>query len=207
MRVRVPSPLTSRDPRGAGLLARAGLALVALAALGCPSQPGPSASPSPAASSTPDSRRAEAKAAAQALGRALKARLSEAIQAGGVPEGISACKLAAPEITANEGRGSGLKIGRTSFKLRNPANSPPDWALSDVAGRVESPTFSTAPDGTLQALLPIRLEGLCLSCHGPEADLTPEVRAALARDYPEDRATGFASGDLRGWFWIEVPSK
>jgi hypothetical protein len=28
---------------------------------------------------------------------------------------------------------------------------------------------------------------------------------ALAARYPDDRATGFAPGDLRGWFWVEVP--
>jgi hypothetical protein len=29
--------------------------------------------------------------------------------------------------------------------------------------------------------------------------------AALAGAYPQDRATGFAPGDLRGWMWAEVP--
>jgi len=27
----------------------------------------------------------------------------------------------------------------------------------------------------------------------------------LAAKYPMDQATGFKEGDLRGWFWIEVP--
>jgi hypothetical protein len=28
----------------------------------------------------------------------------------------------------------------------------------------------------------------------------------LAKTYPGDRATGFAAGELRGWFWLEIPA-
>jgi hypothetical protein len=31
------------------------------------------------------------------------------------------------------------------------------------------------------------------------------VTAAHAAKYPKDQATGFKEGDLRGWFWVEVP--
>jgi hypothetical protein len=37
---------------------------------------------------------------------------------------------------------------------------------------------------------------MCLQCHG-EA-LAPEVTQALAARYPDDRATGFREGQLRG---------
>ena len=33
-----------------------------------------------------------------------------------------------------------------------------------------------------------------------------EVREALATHYPADQATGFQTGDLRGWFWVTVPA-
>ncbi|MEM1451902.1 MAG: hypothetical protein AAF726_11860 [Planctomycetota bacterium] len=32
------------------------------------------------------------------------------------------------------------------------------------------------------------------------------VGKALARAYPDDLATGYTEGDVRGWFWVEVPS-
>ena len=51
----------------------------------------------------------------------------------------------------------------------------------------------------------IRLKAQCLKCHGPKEQILPEVRDALARDYPKDQATGFQEGDLRGWFWLSVP--
>jgi len=47
----------------------------------------------------------------------------------------------------------------------------------------------------------------CVVCHGDPAQIPDAVLAALAARYPDDRATGFAEGDLRGWFWVEVPAR
>jgi hypothetical protein len=41
-------------------------------------------------------------------------------------------------------------------------------------------------------------------CHGPKEQLIPEVKEQLAKLYPEDSATGFSEGELRGWFWVEL---
>ena len=46
---------------------------------------------------------------------------------------------------------------------------------------------------------------MCDSCHGPADRIDPAVQAMLAVRYPGDRATGFVEGQLRGWFWVEVP--
>ena len=43
----------------------------------------------------------------------------------------------------------------------------------------------------------------CLTCHGaPE----PALNAEILRLYPQDRATGFAPGDLRGAFTVSMPA-
>jgi hypothetical protein len=31
-----------------------------------------------------------------------------------------------------------------------------------------------------------------------------DVKEKLATFYPQDQATGFSAGELRGWFWIEL---
>nr|MCU0872718.1 DUF3365 domain-containing protein [Pirellulaceae bacterium] len=46
----------------------------------------------------------------------------------------------------------------------------------------------------------------CMLCHGPKDQILTEVREALATHYPADQATGFQTGDLRGWFWVTVPA-
>jgi hypothetical protein len=46
---------------------------------------------------------------------------------------------------------------------------------------------------------------VCTTCHG--ATVAPDVAAAIAARYPEDRATGFSPGDLRGAFSIAWTGK
>ena len=49
----------------------------------------------------------------------------------------------------------------------------------------------------------IPTQEICLQCHGE--NLHGEVVEQLANHYPHDQATGFAVGDIRGAFTIEVP--
>jgi hypothetical protein len=149
--------------------------------------------------------RARAEAARSALFTKLSARLQEVMKADGPVAAIRVCKAEAPALAAEVGRHQGVRIGRTSWKLRSPGNRVPAWAVAAVADRAAEPVFQAAPGGGLRALLPIRLMKGCLACHGDAAALAPGVAEALARDYPEDRATGFKEGELRGWFWVEVP--
>ena len=46
----------------------------------------------------------------------------------------------------------------------------------------------------------IPTKGVCLSCHGEQ--LSPDVAEKIQKQYPEDQATGFKSGDIRGAFTI-----
>lgn len=135
----------------------------------------------------------------------LFTRLQQAF-AKGPGEAIAECKLAAPEIAEAVSSEKTLKIGRTSHKLRNPANVPPSWAAPYVEERHAEPVWLTHPDGRLAGLLPIRVMGLCLRCHGDKASIEEPILEALAEGYPGDNATGFQKGDLRGWFWLEIPA-
>ena len=105
------------------------------------------------------------------------------------------------------GAEKGLRIGRTSFKLRNPKNQPPEWASTLVAAKTTQPTTLVHSDGRLATLLPIHVKTQCLMCHGRDENIPDEVKSALKKHYPADAATGFAEGDLRGWFWVEVPAR
>jgi hypothetical protein len=111
----------------------------------------------------------------------------------------------APTVAAQISEQYGLKIGRTSHKLRNPANAPPEWARGSVADQVADPTFLAGPNGEMGALLPIRLKAECQMCHGPAEMIDDEVQTAISEAYPEDEAVGFGEDDLRGWFWVETP--
>ncbi|MDY0022433.1 c-type heme family protein, partial [Arenimonas caeni] len=61
------------------------------------------------------------------------------------------------------------------------------------------------PEGvSLRLARGIRVEAACLMCHGD--NIAPPIAERLAALYPEDGATGFLEGDLRGLVWVEVPT-
>lgn len=136
-----------------------------------------------------------------ALGEAMAKPAPE----GGAAGAIGVCKEQAPKIAQAVAREKGVMIGRTSAKLRNPANAAPVWAASLLADQPADARLAANTDGSLGVTLPIKLAASCLACHGNPDTIDPAVKAAIAAKYPKDQATGFKEGDLRGWFWVEVP--
>ncbi len=143
--------------------------------------------------------------ATNALASEMMGELTAALDSGSADQAIGVCKTIAPSVAAQISGQFGLEIGRTSHKLRNPNNLPPEWAEVFVRDVVEQPTYVVGPGGELGALLPIRLKAECQMCHGPAEMIDDDVMAAVSAEYPADQAVGFAEGDLRGWFWIETP--
>ncbi len=181
----------------------------------CPSTPPASSTPAAQVSWTPvgedpldeqtNAQRARAFDARTAMESALKAKLMGSIQADGPQGAIEVCSTSAPEIASQISAEYGVSIGRTSFKLRNETNTPPIWIESVVETRQDEPSTFIGSDGTLAAAYPIKIAAACLICHGQPEAIADEVRASIEAIYPNDQATGFALGDLRGWFWVEVP--
>jgi hypothetical protein len=131
--------------------------------------------------------------------------LERALDAGDPAEAVRVCKIRARAITAYVGDQFGLAMGRTSHKLRNPDNVPPEWARDLVTAMSPEPVYLAGPAGELGALLPIRLKAECQMCHGPPETIDEQVQATLDAEYPNDQGIGFGEGDLRGWIWVEVP--
>jgi hypothetical protein len=138
----------------------------------------------------------------QRMQQALVAALAQ-----GPAAAIDACRIEAPKIAA-EISASGVRVGRTSHKLRNPANAPAPWMqplleayLADPADR--APRAVDLGDGRIGYVEPIAVQPLCLACHGET--LAPDVAARIDALYPADRARGFREGDLRGLVWAELP--
>lgn len=139
------------------------------------------------------------------LSAALGEAMAKPAPEGGAAGAISVCKDQAPKIAQAIAREKGVMIGRTSAKLRNPANAAPVWAASLLADQPAEAKLAANTDGSLGVTLPIKLAANCLACHGSPETIDPAVKAALTAKYPKDEATGFREGDLRGWFWVEVP--
>lgn len=143
---------------------------------------------------------------------ALLRELTTALDRGGPAFAIQACHIDVIGVTQRIGREKGIAAGRTSDRLRSPTNAPRTWAAPLVkanAGRLARDVDGFAVDlgDAVGVLRPIAQRPMCASCHGPAETMTPIVRAALRDRYPVDRATGFTEGEIRGWFWVEVPKK
>jgi len=147
----------------------------------------------------------KATAARDAMFGQLMQALASEISTSGLAGAIGVCREVAPQIAESVSQQEGVSIGRTSWKLRNPHNAAPGWAEGLLGERPEEPRVALGPEGELGVTLPVRVMGLCLRCHGAAESIPADVRGALEAHYPEDRATGFAEGDLRGWFWVVVP--
>jgi len=181
--------------------------LVALAMLAPPAQ---AEEPPP----TDEARLATARAAVKGLGETLKEQLVAAIKAGGPIAAVAVCRTIAPAISEDKSRTYGIKVGRTALKVRNRDNAPDAFerrVLEEFVRRIDS---GADPAGLEHAemvteggetlfrymkAIPTAAEP-CLACHGPS--LKPELRAEILRLYPDDQATAFSVGDLRGAFTV-----
>jgi hypothetical protein len=177
------------------LLAAAGVAVLGVVAL----RAGTAAAPEP-----------QWAEEAQAALRPFKQRLMAALQDGlaqGPEAAIDACRVEAPGIAASLASPT-LAVGRTSHRLRNPDNAPKPWLRPILEEFRSAPPgaggFRTVRlgGGRVGYAEPIYVQPLCLTCHG--TDLAPSVAERIRAAYPDDEATGFALGEFRGLFWVEL---
>jgi hypothetical protein len=144
--------------------------------------------------------------------RPLKSSLQVAMLNGlaeGPESAIAVCREKAPELAA-KASSDGVRVGRTSHKLRNPANAPKPWMLPllnayQAAPGDTTPKVVALEGGGVGYVEPIYVRALCVGCHG--APLAPSVTETIADLYPEDQATGYKTGDFRGIFWVEFDAE
>ncbi len=154
---------------------------------------------------------AEAKGIIKEFFGNLKGELEKAMQAGGPTQAILTCKGRAPIIADESSKKSGWDVGRTSLKLRSPANAPDPWERQvleqfaarkakgeDLANMDYSEVVTENGKKTFRYMKAIPVQDLCITCHG--TNLKPDVVASLKKLYPTDQATGYKVGDLRGAF-------
>jgi hypothetical protein len=138
--------------------------------------------------------------------------LSDAIARRGPTGGFGFCHLDATTIIQRIGGKGGTVAGRTSDRLRNPANAPRAWAAPFVAAHAGQRAatvdgFVVDLGDRIGVLRPIAEQAMCASCHGEQEQLAPGVDLVRRQRYPADRAVGFGDGEIRGWFWVETAKR
>jgi len=160
----------------------------------------------------------EARRLADELGDKIRGLLFQELQRGGPASAVRVCSEVAQEITREFNRHTGHHARRVSARVRNPQNLP-DGYERHVLARMEMEirqkqlakeyiaVIDEENEKVLRYMRPLMVAPLCLNCHGPKETMTPEVKRMLAERYPEDQATGFQDGDLRGAISVKISLK
>jgi hypothetical protein len=143
----------------------------------------------------------------------LQTQLKAAIASEGAAGAVDICSQVAPAIAAELSEESGADVRRLALRERNPAAR----ATGEMRAALEAlADASLGPDGTPAVrswtsngmvhwvrAVPMQAQP-CSLCHGDA--IAPDVAARIAALYPQDRATGFQSGALRGAIAISWPA-
>jgi hypothetical protein len=160
---------------------------------------------------------AESRTTAQKFSEQLGGTLKQQIQTGGVESAIPVCKQIAPALAAQHSTDKKI-VKRVSNKNRNAIHGIPDAWEKTTLERFQVAINANQENQNLEFYEMvtesnhryfryangIRVQSLCLKCHGQEQDISPNVKKLLNEHYPDDQATGYKVGDLRGAISIKT---
>ena len=157
----------------------------------------------------------DSRSASAQLGKNLKSTLVHTIQTEGIFEAIQVCNIEAQDISTKLSEELGLQVGRTSLKIRNPKNEPDNWeknGLHEFAQKLEQGSLINELEKHelikednqkwFRYMKAIPMQEPCGLCHGET--LAPQIENKIKSLYPQDQATGFKLGEIRGAFTVKI---
>lgn len=152
---------------------------------------------------------------ALATKKVLGQNLQAAIKAKGTDHALDFCNIQAIPLTDSVSTAMDAIISRVSDQPRNPDNRANEEEVTIIEtirqtladGGQPKPQMVTQGDKVI-GYYPIITNELCLQCHGSEsAEVKATTMAKLKELYPEDEATGYGMGQIRGLFKVEMKGK
>ncbi len=149
---------------------------------------------------------AEAASITQQFVGTLLPTLQLAIASGGPVHAIEVCAVEAPAIAARLSEQTGWDVSRVSLKARNSSAAAPDFWETTILNLFDQRQRGGEPGASLNTAETVSGQfrymqaqpaaPLCLTCHG--TDISEDVMSALQQRYPNDMATGYLEGQIRG---------
>ena len=157
----------------------------------------------------------EARQISSELADKVRGLLLKEIEIGGLAGAVRVCSEMAQNITREFNARSGHKVRRVSLRYRNPWNIPDEYErrkleefdLLNKKKVMKNEYIEVIDEGGqryLRYMRPLVALPLCINCHGPNENISAEVKTILSEKYPDDRATGFLVGDLRGAISVKI---
>jgi len=149
----------------------------------------------------------QGKAISKAAFKTLSSNLKMAMEEGGVDNALKFCNIQAMPLTDSVSSKYDVNLRRASHRPRNPGNRADSLELeiikeylSQIEDNGELKPVVKQHGNKVSYHAPIRITNqLCLSCHGqPGKDIAEADLETLQELYPQDEATGFEMGELRG---------
>ncbi len=162
----------------------------------------------------------DTRAIAAGLVNQLGQKLKGAIANEGPLAAVSVCKEAAPAIAKDLSAQHGAQVTRVGTRVRNPKMGVPNaWqkeALAEFEARLEKGEkpadleYWKVVDGSdgkreLRYAKAIVTQQLCVTCHGKPEDIPTPLLEKIRAEYPDDQATGYSVGKLRGAVVVTRP--
>lgn len=150
--------------------------------------------------------------------KALMSKVLNAINDEGLPGAVEYCNLHAIPLTDSLALSYGITLQRLTDQTRNPLNDitteedKEAWAILKEMHSDSSATFKhllKQVKNDIYYYKPISIVmPTCLSCHGAKnQDITPDTWNVISEKYPNDKATGYTLGDMRGMWKIKFSGK
>jgi len=148
------------------------------------------------------------KSSSKLLLKTLGSNMKKNMKAGGPMQALDFCSQEAYNLTekVNKTLPKGVSVKRISTKYRNPANQPQtdeELVLASLQKLKEANVIlpkqiiQKVDTTTYKYYKPLVMsKGVCLKCHGDVVN--KELKDAISKRYPEDKAMHYKMGDLRG---------
>ena len=146
----------------------------------------------------------------------FKGKIEEIGKTNGLDEAVNFCHNNAQTLTDSIGKANNVSMRRASHKLRNSKNKPNIDQLAVINNYLEQqethkdliPMVMKDDKGFVHFYAPIKLKKKCLQCHGkPIEQINEKILKIIKTNYPDDKATGFREGELRGIWDIKFLQK
>jgi len=139
--------------------------------------------------------------------KVLLANVMQAMKSGGPGYAVSFCNEQAIPLTDSLAKAHNCLIQRVSDKYRNPANKltvQDQEVWTKMASTANANTLSGSENGQIVFYKPIKIAmPACLTCHGTAGkEMETKTFEIIKQKYPDDLATGYKEGDLRGLWKI-----